>query len=234
MNPDRLSRSAEALVDLVAKLRGPGGCPWDAKQTDSTIMLYLLEEAYEVLDAIERSSPADVCQELGDLLFHILFLARLAEERNEFDFIEVVERITEKMIHRHPHVFGRMSVDSAEEVSENWARLKREEKEVSGDTTSLVNDIPMNLPALLLAHRLSERVSKAFDDSPGPGEAWNAVLEHFEGVKKAVSSQDRDLFGQEMGACLFCLVDLARHWGLNSEHLLRTSIREFKERFENK
>ncbi|MBK5100612.1 MAG: nucleotide pyrophosphohydrolase, partial [Desulfobacteraceae bacterium] len=103
MDPDRLSKAIEALLNLVARLRGPGGCPWDAKQTDSTVRMYLLEEAYEVLEAIEKSSSKEVCMELGDLLFQILFLAQIAAERNEFDFIEVVEGITEKMIHRHPH-----------------------------------------------------------------------------------------------------------------------------------
>ncbi|MBW2216862.1 MAG: nucleoside triphosphate pyrophosphohydrolase, partial [Deltaproteobacteria bacterium] len=119
MDPDRLLKAVTGLVDLVEKLRGPGGCPWDAKQTDATIKLYLLEEAYEVLDAIEKTSPPDVCEELGDLLFHIFFLARLAEERKEFDFSEVVEKITEKMIRRHPHVFGNTTVDSADDVAVN-------------------------------------------------------------------------------------------------------------------
>jgi MazG family protein len=232
MNPERLSRAVAALVDLLAKLRGPGGCPWDAKQTDSTIRLYLLEEAYEVLDAIERAAPQDVCQELGDLLFHILFLARLAEERKEFDFTGVVERITEKMIRRHPHVFGQKTVDSAEEVVDNWARIKKEEKKVSGDTSSPLNDIPVNLPSLLRAHRLTERASKVFNDSPDPGDVWDSVVERFEGLKAAVVGQDRDLFGREMGAYFFCLVNLTRLWRFNSEDLLRTANKEFKDRCE--
>ncbi len=232
MDPDRLSRAVEALADLVAKLRGPGGCPWDAKQTDSTIRLYLLEESYEVLDAIERSGPSDVCQELGDLLFHILFLARLAEERKEFDFTDVVERITEKMIRRHPHVFGQGRVDTAEDVADNWALIKKEEKTVSGDASSLLNDVPMNLPALLQAHRLSERASRASHDSQNADDAWDKVVEGFKGLKAAVDSRDRDLFDREMGAHLFCLVTLARLWGGNSEHLLRAANKEFKARFE--
>ena len=127
MDPTRLTEAVKALVQLVDRLRGPGGCPWDAKQTDSSIKVYLIEEAYEVLDALEKSIPEEVCMELGDLLFHVVFLAKLAEERNEFDFVEVVEKITEKMVRRHPHVFGDVRVDNAEDVAYNWARIKRNE-----------------------------------------------------------------------------------------------------------
>lgn len=231
MDPERLTGAVQALVDLVARLRGPGGCPWDAKQTDATIKLYLLEEVYEVLDAIEKSSPPDVCQELGDLLFHILFLARLAEERKEFDFIDVVEQITEKMIRRHPHVFGRTRADNAEDVAKNWARIKKEEKKVSGDTSSLLDGVPANLPALLRAHRLGERAARADDDSLNVGDAWDEVLESFKGLKTAVVTRDRDRFGREMGAYLFCLVNVTRLWGFNSEHLLRAANKAFKDRF---
>ena len=127
MNKDRLSGTLSALAELVSRLRGDDGCPWDIKQTDSTIKMYLLEEAYEVLDAIEGGSPEDVCQELGDLLFMILFLSRMAEERGEFDLVEVMEKITEKMINRHPHVFGLTDVKSSEEVDIYWEKIKRKE-----------------------------------------------------------------------------------------------------------
>ncbi len=232
-DPERLSKAVLGLLDLVAKLRGPGGCPWDAKQTDSTIRLYLLEEAYEVLDAIEKTSAPDVCQELGDLLFHILFLARLAEERDEFDFTEVVERITEKMTRRHPHVFGEARVENADDVAINWARIKKQEKEKSGDTSSLLNGIPVDLPALLRAHRLSERASRANFDPPDSEDAWDIVLEKFEALKASVNNQDKDNFGKDMGTFLFSLVNLARLWGVNSEHLLRTASNEFIKRIES-
>jgi len=233
MDPERLSKAVLRLVDLVEKLRGPGGCPWDAKQTDSTIRLYLLEEAYEVLDAIEKASAQDVCQELGDLLFHILFLARLAEERDEFDLTEVVERITEKMIRRHPHVFGKTSVESADDVAINWAMIKKQEKKESGDNSSFLNGIPVDLPALLRAHRLGERASRANLEASDSADAWDIVLNKFEALKDSVSSQDKDKFGQDMGTFLFCLVSLARLWGVNSEHLLRAASNEFIDRIEN-
>ncbi|MBW1828383.1 MAG: nucleoside triphosphate pyrophosphohydrolase [Deltaproteobacteria bacterium] len=230
MDPDRLLKAVTGLVDLVEKLRGPGGCPWDAKQTDATIKLYLLEEAYEVLDAIEKTSPPDVCEELGDLLFHIFFLARLAEERKEFDFSEVVEKITEKMIRRHPHVFGNTTVDSADDVAVNWARIKQEEKKTNGDTSSLLDGVPISLPSLLRAHRLGERASKAGVGTLGAHDAWERVLEKIGDMKETAVSKDKDLLGQEIGALLFRLADLARLWGLNSEQLLRDANREFLNR----
>jgi len=234
MDSDRLSRAVWALKDLVAKLRGPDGCPWDARQTDSTIKIYLLEEAYEVLDAIESSSPSDVCQELGDLLFHIFFIARMAEEREEYNLTEVVERITEKMIRRHPHVFGRARADNAEDVADNWAMIKKQEKKVSGDTSSLISGIPPDLPSLLRAHRLTERASRACDDSPNAGDAWDEVLKNFDDLKTAVVEKDNERFGSKMGAFLFCLVNLTRIWGFNSEHLLRVENKEFADRFEKR
>jgi MazG family protein len=229
MDSERLTRAIVALVELVARLRSPNGCPWDIQQTDSSIKLYLLEEAYEVLDAVEKSSPQDVCSELGDLLFQILFLAQLAAERKEFDFVEVVEKISEKMIKRHPHVFGGTKVDSAEDVALNWARIKAREKSASRKTSSFFESVPSNLPALLRAHRLSERASKLNSGWTNAEEIWDKILEQFEALKSAVTQQERDLVSKEMGGLLFNLVNLTRHWGLNAENLLRLFNREFLE-----
>jgi len=227
MDPDRLSKAIEALLNLVARLRGPGGCPWDAKQTDSTIKIYLLEEAYEVLEAVEKSSPQEVCIELGDLLFQILFLAQLAAERKEFDFIDVLERITEKMIRRHPHVFGTTSVDSAEDVAHNWAEIKKAEKGSSNKTSSLLESIPANLPALLRAHRLGERASKARLDRADSEEIWEKVQEQFDELRRAIPTQEKDMVAEEIGELLFALANLSRHWGLNAEDLLRGVNQKF-------
>ena len=147
MSKDRLSNALSALWELVARLRGPGGCPWDAKQMDSDVKMYLLEEAYEVLDAIEKESPDDVREELGDLLFQIIFLCSLAADRGEFDLAEVMEEIGDKMIRRHPHVFGGEKVNSPSEVSHNWARIKREEKGDNGSASDSLRDVPLDLPA---------------------------------------------------------------------------------------
>ena len=233
MDTNKLSSAIVDLVKLVERLRGPGGCPWDAEQTDETIKIYLLEEAYEVLDAIEKSSSTDVCLELGDLLFQVLFLARLAEERKEFDLVEVIERITEKMIRRHPHVFGEVRVDTAEDVVVNWAKIKESEKEGNLQATSSLKSVPVNLPALLRAHRLRERASRAGLASPDTGRIWDGVQERFEKLRIALAEKDKDLVGEVMGDLLFDLVGLARAWRLNAEDVLRLANQGFLERFED-
>jgi MazG family protein len=227
MDAHKLSKALLALHDLVSKLRGTDGCPWDVLQTDSTIKMYLLEEAYEVLDAIERGGPEDVCQELGDLLFQTIFLVRLAEERGEFDLVKVLEQITEKMRYRHPHVFGEAKVESAEEVADNWQKLKRREKEDSETLSVHLQGVPIDLPALLRAHRLRDRASRANRERPDVELRWANVEMTFEALKKAVSISDKEKIGQQVGEILFALVGLTRDWGLNAESLLRQVNQEF-------
>lgn len=232
MDANRLTAAIGSLVELVARLRGPGGCPWDAKQTDATVKIYLLEEAYEVLDALDSTLPQEVCSELGDLLFQILFLAQLASERGEFDFIEVVEGITRKMIRRHPHVFGSATVESAEDVAANWTRIKRSEEGKSKETSLMLKNIPSDLPALLRAHRLSERASKVGFDWANADEIWVKVQEEIEEMRSAIAGGDREGAAEEMGDLLFSIVNLARHWGANAENLLRSANQKFQARFE--
>ena len=232
MNKDRLSEVVSALNDLVLRLRGPGGCPWDAAQTDDTAKMYLLEEAYEVLDAIGGKSPDDVCEELGDLIFQIFFLSALARERGEFDLVRVIERITEKMIRRHPHIFGDKTVSGPSEVSDNWDRIKREEKKENNHPLSRFNNVPVNLPALLRAHRLSERASKVGFDWSGKEEIWKKVEEEFGELTAAVSENDDKKVREEIGDLIFSLVNLARHWGLNGEQLMMDANKKFIKRFE--
>jgi tetrapyrrole methylase family protein/MazG family protein len=231
MDKDALSRSLFALIDLLSRLRGPDGCPWDALQTDSTIRMYVLEEAYEVVDAVERGRPEDVCQELGDLLFQILFLASLGEERGEFDFVNVIEGITEKMKGRHPHVFGTVEVNSAEEVAENWQEIKKREKNYSETSSLLLQGLPVDLPALLKAHRLNERALQTDLDGFVDTNGWSGVEARYEKLKQAVSSNDKKQIGREVGELLFGVANLARDWGLNAENLLRESNQKFIKRF---
>jgi MazG family protein len=205
----------------VARLRGPQGCPWDAQQTDDTIKIYLLEEAYEVLDALEMRTPEDVCQELGDLLFQIVFLTRLAEERGEFNLLDVLERVIHKMVHRHPHVFGSEQMDTPAEVAKNWARIKAEEEGDPKTPSSQILSIPSDLPALMRAHRLLERMSGENACHTGDKESWNQVEQRFEHLRMTLMEQDRAHFGKAMGDLLFHLVDVSRRQGLNAEHLLR-------------
>ncbi len=218
-----------ALWALVEKLRGPGGCPWDAKQTSASIKTYLLEEAYEVADAVERESPQEVCHELGDLLFQVLFMASLYKDSGNFDLQDVLETIRKKMIRRHPHVFGPVEVNSAEEVAANWEKIKKEELGLSENSRWPLEKVPENLPALLRAYRLIERASKHGLLPPGEEERGGGVKDIGCGLGEAVLQGDRPQIGKIIGQALFNLVALARKWGLNAEDLLREENRHFIE-----
>jgi len=232
MDHTELDNAVNALADLVARLRAPDGCPWDAKQTMHTVRLYLLEEAYEVTDAIERGVGEEVCSELGDLLFQVVFIAYLGEERGEFDLVKVIEKIVEKMIRRHPHVFGNVRVKNVEEVAANWAKIKETEKEFKEESRSFLNHVPANLPALQRAHRLSERASKVGFDWPDKESIWEKVEEETSELREAIEKEDPERVGIELGDLLFSLVNLARRWELNAEDVLRVTNRKFIRRFE--
>jgi tetrapyrrole methylase family protein/MazG family protein len=219
------------LMNLVSTLRSPGGCPWDAQQTSESVKIYILEEAYEVLDAIERGSAQNLCEELGDLLFQILFLASIGEDENEFDLLQVMQGITKKMINRHPHVFGTAKVNSAKEVAENWEKIKKREKGVPESSPKLIMDVPIGLPALLRAHRLAERASK-LEPGRADGEAMmRGVEESCESLRKQIRAGDKERIGEIIGTLLFHLADLARHWGWNAESLLRKANQAFLDGF---
>lgn len=229
MNKDKVAQAIIDLSDLVSRLRGPDGCPWDNEQTDSTIKMYLLEEAYEVLDAIEHGASEDVCEELGDLLFQIIFLADLAEARGEFDLAEVMEEIKHKMIRRHPHVFGEASVKSPAEVSQMWEEIKRTEKGSSETLHPLLEKVPIDLPALMRAHRLSERSLKTEPDLKSGAKIWEKADGEFEALQRAIVAEDKEQVGDVLGEFLFSLANLARHFGFNAENVLRDANRKFIE-----
>ncbi len=229
MNKDQLARALIALSDLVSKLRGPEGCPWDREQTDSSIKMYLLEEAYEVLDAIENGPPENVCEELGDLLFQIIFLANLAEVRGEYDLAEVMEKIASKMIRRHPHVFGEAQVKNPAEVSKKWEEIKKTEKGASDTIQPLLERVPIDLPALMRAHRLSERALKSNMDLKNEAKIWEKAQGEFEDLQGAIAEEDKERIGILVGDLLFSLANLARHFGFNAEDALRGANKKFIE-----
>jgi MazG family protein len=231
MDPHNLSKAITGLVALVERLRSPQGCPWDAKQTDSSVRIYLLEEAYEVLEAIEKGSPSEVCQELGDLLFQIVFLSQLGAERREFDLTEVIERITEKMIRRHPHVFGDAEVRSADDVVENWRRIKRTEKGNAARDGSALMAVPKDLPALLRANRLLERASHFKVVRETPGDLLEDICQSAAQMKAANKMGEQESAAAQIGHLLFSLAKLSRLWGSNAEHLLRGVNQDFVDRF---
>jgi tetrapyrrole methylase family protein/MazG family protein len=229
MNPTDPAEVFTALWSLVERLRGPGGCPWDAKQTAESIKTYVLEEAYEVADAVERKSPEEVCHELGDLLFQVLFLASIYKASGDFDLYEVLETIHKKMVRRHPHVFGPVEVNSAEEVAANWEKIKKEELGLSEDARWPLEKVPENLPALLRAHRLIERAVKHRLLAPDEEQRWRTLQDAWGVLRGAALEGDRERIATTVGEALFGLVALAREWGLNAEDLLREQNRHFIE-----
>ena len=231
INNEELASSFLELTSLAAKLRSPEGCPWDRKQTIETVKMYLLEECYEAMDAIEKKDYPEMCLELGDLLFMIVFLAQLSHEQALFSMVDVINNIVKKMKNRHPHVFGDIVVDSAEEVSENWQKIKMQEKGENINTSSILEEVPVGLPALLRAHRLSKKASKTGFDWKNKDDIWDKVTEEFRELSSAVHEGVKDDVKEEIGDLFFSLVNLARHWDLNSEELLRDANKKFVDRF---
>ncbi len=223
------------LAALVEALRGENGCPWDKKQTPRSMSVQQLEETYELMDAITRGEAGDICEELGDVLFHIFFIARLFEEKNRFGIEDVADGITRKMIRRHPHVFGGPSVSTAEEVKQKWHVIKQDEK---GDASpvSVLDSVPRMQPALMRAYRISVRAAReGFDWT-----ALSGVMEKMEeelGELKAAMSEGSETPGGkqavqlEFGDLLFTMVNVARFLGINPEAALMESTEKFENRF---
>lgn len=226
-NPEK--PSLKDLQSLVQKLRGPDGCPWDREQDFQDLKQYLLEECYEVLEAINSSSFEKLKEELGDLLFHIVFLAQMAQEKEAFELQDVLEGIEQKMIRRHPHVFGNVSVSDTEEVRRNWLKIKRNEKE---NSDSLLGSIPDHLPALQRAYRLSQRASRVGLDWPEPQSVLEKVKEEIRELEQALDRDQEDEVREEFGDLLFSIANLARHLKLNPEDRLQESNRKFLQRFQ--
>jgi len=178
-----------ALTRLVDTLRGENGCPWDKKQTPETVSIYLIEEVFELADAIEVGNPDQIREELGDVLFHIVFIARMFRERDEFDLARVAQTITDKMVRRHPHVFGDKKVDSSDEVIQNWHKIKLDENK-SSPPQSLLDSVPVKLPALMRAYRMSERVAKAGFDWNDMQGVLTKVEEEWSELNSAIQADD--------------------------------------------
>ncbi len=223
----------------MARLRSDEGCPWDREQTMQSLRPYLLEEAYETLEAIDRGDPAKHCEELGDVLLQIVFQSQLAAEQNRFDVADVVDGICHKLLRRHPHVFGSEKARTADDVIEHWERIKKEEKSDNGDeeapAVSILDGVPRSLPALLAAHRMSERAARVGFDWRNPAQVLAKVREELLELEQALdrsalSEQDREL-AWEIGDLLFALANLARHLGLDAEDVLREANARFRKRF---
>ncbi|HXF72675.1 MAG TPA: nucleoside triphosphate pyrophosphohydrolase [Actinomycetota bacterium] len=221
------SRAGERLLDLVrvmARLRAPGGCPWDREQTHRSLARHLLEEAHEVLDAIDADDRRRLREELGDLLLQVAFHAQIAADDGAFDIDDVAEGIVGKLIRRHPHVFGDASVSGPEEVLRNWERIKAEEK----GEHHVEHDIPPTLPALARAAKVQRRAAGAGFDFRSTGAAVEKLREEVEELAQAPPERAED----ELGDVLFAAVAVARKLGVDPEGALRRTVRRFSERYE--
>jgi tetrapyrrole methylase family protein / MazG family protein len=231
-----MSRSAdsiERLLDIMARLRGPDGCPWDREQTLHTLRPYVLEETYEVLEAIDGGDLREHREELGDLLLQIVFQARLREEEGAFAFADVADAISDKLVSRHPHVFGDAQVKDAAGVLKQWAALKREEKKAKGGGHSVLEGVPREMPALARADRLTEKASRIGFDWPDASGAREKVTEEIQELDEAIAAGDREAMEHELGDALFALANLGRKLGLAPEEALRGALGRFVFRFEH-
>ena len=227
----------EDLVALQARLRAPGGCPWDREQTHHTLKTYLIEESYEVLDALEHGNPKELTEELGDLLLQILFHADIGREAGRFDIADVISGIHEKLVRRHPHVFGKVKADTPEQVLKNWAQLKAKEKNDAAPAKQLLpsalEGIPRSLPALIEAHQLTRRAAQVGFDWETVEGIFTKLLEETSELRVTLTEPDGSRREEEVGDLLFVVVNLARFLGFDPEVALKHSNLKFKLRFQN-
>jgi nucleoside triphosphate diphosphatase len=237
------SRDITRLIEIMAALRQPEtGCPWDVVQTFETIKPYTIEEAYEVADAIERGDMDDLCEELGDLLLQVVFHARMAEERGEFDFGSVVAAVTRKMIRRHPHVFARSDAETPEAVKLQWDAIKQAEKRERKDRRAArglpedplrghLGSVQRSFPALVEALKLQERAAKVGFDWSEPAPILDKIEEEIGELREALREDDRTAVADELGDLIFALVNIGRHVGADPEMALRGTNTKFRNRF---
>ncbi|MBP1599928.1 MAG: MazG family protein [Acidobacteria bacterium] len=226
----------QKLVDLVARLRGENGCPWDREQTRETLKPMLIEEAYEVLDALDGASPAELKEELGDLLFQVVFHAQIAQEKGEFRLADIIDRLHEKMVRRHPHVFGGADLRTADDVLRNWEDIKAAERGTSSASSpdsgkSLLDGIPSRLPALHQAYQMTAKASRVGFDWPDLEAILEKLKEEAAETLEAHAAKDQSRLVDEAGDLLFVAVNVARFLGVDPETALRHSNRKFERRF---
>ncbi len=224
----------EDLVKLMARLRAPDGCPWDRQQTPESLRTYLLEETYEVLDAIERGEGEVLRDELGDLLLQVLFLSQIAREEGHFTIEDVLGRLHEKLVRRHPHVFGDKQAETPEQVLKNWEALKAEERgeKRAGNAGQLLADVPRTLPALLEAYQLTRRAAQVGFDWRRLEDLLAKLDEELKELREALGAGvEKERLEDEVGDLLFVVVNLARHLRIDPELALRGTNRKFVSRF---
>jgi tetrapyrrole methylase family protein / MazG family protein len=224
-----LSQSAQdefkRLIDIIAKLRAPDGCPWDRKQTHSSLREYLLEETYEALDALDNNDFAELRQELGDILLQIMLHSQIAQESGEFTLAEVIRDINSKLIRRHPHVFADVQVKNAEEVTQNWEAIKKKERQ---SQASMLDSVPKQMPALAYSQDIQRRAAQTGFDWENIDGVIDKLTEEVQEFKKSVNQEEKN---EEFGDLFFTLVNIARRMGVEPESSLRSANRKFYTRF---
>lgn len=235
---DKIESNAAAefarLVEIVDCLRAPDGCPWDIAQTHHSLRAHLIEESSEVLEAIDLEDDDALCEELGDVMLQPVMHARIAAEENRFTIADVLHQINEKLVRRHPHVFGDRKANSAEEVLANWDAIKREEKGGDKSTfTSRLDGIAGTLPALMLANKVSKKAVKAGFEWPTQAELLDKIQEELDELRQGIAAQDAQNISDEIGDLLFTVVNVARWHKVDPELALRDTVARFKKRFEH-
>jgi len=234
-----MSKNFDELVSVMSRLRAPGGCPWDREQTYASLSQYLLEEAYETFDAIheadETGDTMNLKEELGDLLLQVVFHSTIAAERGDFTIEDVAGGVAQKLVLRHPHVFGDAKLERAQDVLDNWDELKANERKASGKKekakTSILEDVPIHFPALLEALKLTKKAAKVGFDWENIVQIFEKLDEEINELKRGIEQADRANIGEEIGDLLFVLVNLARKLDIEPETALKKTNRKFRRRF---
>ena len=221
----------EALLSLMGRLRGEGGCPWDREQTRASLKPYLIEETYEAIEALGEGRTDHIVEELGDVLFQVVFHCQIAQEQGEFTMAEVLQAVLQKMTNRHPHVFADGQVADAHEALSQWERIKRAEDHGDGSPRSALDGVPQSLPSLLRAQRLQVKAGRVGFDWPTWREAWSKVREEMAETDEAVAAGDAGRIRAEIGDLLFSLVNVARLLEIDAEDSLRRAADTFTRRF---
>lgn len=219
----------DRIQSIMRRLRAPCGCPWDAEQTHASLKRYLLEEAYEVLEAIDSGSDEHLKEELGDLLLQPVFHAAIAEERGSFTMDDVLDTLADKLVRRHPHVFGDLEISDSQAQVENWEKIKKQEK--GTERRSALAGVPPHLPALLKAQKIAEKASRVGFDWEHVDQVMAKVMEELHELREALASGDQEHAEAELGDLLFALANLGRFLALDTEEALRKTINRFQQRF---
>lgn len=224
-----LSHTFARLREVIGELRGPNGCPWDQAQTHETLREYAIEEVYELIDAIDEQDDEGIIEELGDVLLQVMLHSQVGEDDGYFMIDDVIQTVTDKMIHRHPHVFSNAAVDSVEQVYKNWDTLKQEEK--GAQRLSVLDGIPKGLPALAKAYKLQKKAAKADFDWTDVKDIWAKLEEEIQEVREAIDKENQDNVEEELGDTLFVLANLSRFYKVNPEIALNRTNQKFISRF---